>query len=76
MLTKFFFSFYVVRLNFGKKKLTPALFVKDFCSPKLLRPPKAANSERNEGRYYMILSAIDEKHLTAVILVKARPLTV
>ena len=51
-----FFNF-VVRLNFGEKKLRPALFVNDFCSPKVttplkLRPPKAANSESNEGRYY------------------------
>ena len=51
-------SFYfVVRLNFEKKKLTSALFENDFCSPKVtaplkLRPPKAANSESNEGHYY------------------------
>ena len=61
------FSFYV-RLNFGKKNLTPALFVNDFCSPKVttplkLRPPKAANSESNEGRYYRNSTVVDKTPL-------------
>ena len=61
------FSFYV-RLNFGKKKLTPALFVNNFCSPKVttalkLRPPKAANSKSNEGRYYRNSTVCQHKML-------------
>ena len=41
-------------LNFGKKKkLTPALFVNDSVTiPLKWRPPKTANSESNDGRYY------------------------
>ena len=33
----FFFEFYVVHFHFGKK-LAPALFVNDFCSPKVTTP--------------------------------------
>ena len=56
------FSLYV-RLNFGKKKNHASGICKRFLFPESndppkittplkLRPPKAANSESNEGRYY------------------------
>ena len=50
-------SFLILCCSLKFLKLTPALFVNDFCSPKVmtplkLRPPKAANSESKEGRYY------------------------
>ena len=53
--------------KFREKKLTSALFENDFCSPKVtaplkLRPPKAANSERNEGRCYRNSSLIGKKN--------------
>ena len=54
-----------------KKKLAPALFVNDFLFsesnnlPKVTtsrkkRPPKAANSESNEGRYYRNSTVVNE----------------
>ena len=46
-----FFNFMLFIVYFGKKKLTPALFVNYFCSPKVTTP-KAANSESDEGHYY------------------------
>ena len=57
MQTKCCSFFILCSFKFREKKLTPALFVNDFCSLKVttplkLRPPKAANSESNEGRYY------------------------
>ena len=57
MQTKCCSFFILCSFKFREKKLTPALFVNDFCSPKVttplkLRPPKAGNSESNEGRYY------------------------
>ena len=57
MQTKRCSFFILCSFKFREKKLTPALFVNDFCSPKVttplkLRPPKAGNSESNEGRYY------------------------
>ena len=57
---------YSFKFRKKKKKLTPALFVNDFCSPKVttplkLQPPKAANSESNEGRYYRNSTNTEEK---------------
>ena len=69
---KMLFFFQVLcSFKFREKILTPALFVNDFCSPKVttplkLRPPKAANSESNEGRYYRNSTVVDERHKTFI----------